>query len=232
MVVSLFTDRRMIDHQVPARHPERPERLQAILRQLERTGLWESCPMVRSVKPTREELIRVHTADIPERGLPGTRSAGRRHARCRHLVHAGVGPRGAAGGRRGHRGRLVRAGRHTIAARSAWSGRLAIMPGPRLQWAFASTPMSPWPPRAALAQFDLNQVLIVDFDVHHGNGTQEIFYDSDRVGFLSIHRYPFYPGTGREDEIGTGAGLGFTREYSPAPWNVAGGIPCGVSGRP
>ena len=47
-----------------------------------------------------------------------------------------------------------------------------------------------------LARFELGRILIVDFDVHHGNGTQEIFYDSSRVGFLSIHRYPFYPGTG------------------------------------
>ncbi len=60
----------------------------------------------------------------------------------------------------------------------------------------------------ALARFDLNRLLIVNFDVHHGNGTQEIFYDSARVGFLSIHRYPFYPGTGAKDETGTGAGLG------------------------
>ena len=58
--------------------------------------------------------------------------------------------------------------------------------------------------------------MIADFDVHHGNGTQEIFYDSGRVGFLSIHRYPFYPGTGARDETGTGAGLGFTRNI-PLP---------------
>src|SRR5205807_946425 len=59
----------------------------------------------------------------------------------------------------------------------------------------------------ALARFELNRILIADFDVHHGNGTQEMFYDSPRVGFLSIHRYPFYPGTGAKDETGTGAGL-------------------------
>jgi len=46
--------------------------------------------------------------------------------------------------------------------------------------------------------------------VHHGNGTQEIFYENEQVGFLSIHRYPFYPGTGNRDETGTGAGLGRT----------------------
>ena len=53
--------------------------------------------------------------------------------------------------------------------------------------------------------------LIVDWDVHHGNGTQDTFYADGRVGFFSIHRWPFYPGTGAADETGTGAGLGATR---------------------
>jgi len=44
--------------------------------------------------------------------------------------------------------------------------------------------------------------------VHHGNGTQDIFWEDGRVGFFSIHRYPFYPGTGEADETGAGAGLG------------------------
>jgi acetoin utilization deacetylase AcuC-like enzyme len=57
----------------------------------------------------------------------------------------------------------------------------------------------------------VDRVLIVDFDVHHGNGTQDIFYDDGQVGFLSIHRAPFYPGTGAAGETGTGAGLGATR---------------------
>jgi acetoin utilization deacetylase AcuC-like enzyme len=60
----------------------------------------------------------------------------------------------------------------------------------------------------ALQKHSLNRVLIVDWDVHHGNGTQDVFYKSDSVFFLSIHRYPFYPGTGAADETGTGAGLG------------------------
>jgi acetoin utilization deacetylase AcuC-like enzyme len=71
----------------------------------------------------------------------------------------------------------------------------------------------------ALARFQLNRLLIVDFDVHHGNGTQEMFYDSDRVGYLSVHRYPFYPGTGSKDETGTGAGLGHTKNI-PLPYGT------------
>jgi acetoin utilization deacetylase AcuC-like enzyme len=64
--------------------------------------------------------------------------------------------------------------------------------------------------RRAIDQHSLDRVLIVDWDVHHGNGTQEIFWEDGRVGLFSIHRYPFYPGTGAPDEIGAGAGLGTT----------------------
>ncbi len=64
--------------------------------------------------------------------------------------------------------------------------------------------------RAAIADAGLDRVLIVDWDVHHGNGTQDAFYADEQVGFLSIHRWPFYPGTGDKDETGTAAGLGFT----------------------
>lgn len=54
------------------------------------------------------------------------------------------------------------------------------------------------------------KILIMDWDVHHGNGTQEAFYDDPSVMFISTHQYPFYPGSGAATEIGTGAGEGFT----------------------
>ncbi len=64
--------------------------------------------------------------------------------------------------------------------------------------------------RYALDQHSLKKVLIVDWDVHHGNGTQDAFYDDNTVLYFSTHRYPFYPGTGGEDETGTGKGRGLT----------------------
>ncbi|QDU91587.1 Histone deacetylase-like amidohydrolase [Pirellulimonas nuda] len=64
--------------------------------------------------------------------------------------------------------------------------------------------------RAALDAHGLDRVLIVDWDVHHGNGTQDIFYREPRVGFFSAHRAPFYPGTGAADQTGAGPGLGAT----------------------
>lgn len=57
----------------------------------------------------------------------------------------------------------------------------------------------------------LERMLIVDWDVHHGNGTQAAFYESGNIYYYSVHRSPFYPGTGAKDETGTGAGLGTTK---------------------
>jgi acetoin utilization deacetylase AcuC-like enzyme len=62
---------------------------------------------------------------------------------------------------------------------------------------------------AALAK-GIARVAIVDIDVHHGNGTQWMFYDNPRVLYMSTHQFPFYPGTGAADEVGDGAGAGFT----------------------
>jgi len=68
----------------------------------------------------------------------------------------------------------------------------------------------------ALSKFSLNRVLIADFDVHHGNGTQDAFYADPRVLYFSTHQYPFYPGTGWMDEIGTGEGEGTTANFPMA----------------
>jgi len=58
-------------------------------------------------------------------------------------------------------------------------------------------------------KYDLSKILIVDWDVHHGNGTQAAFYDDPNVLYFSVHRYPFYPGTGSESEKGGGKGLNY-----------------------
>lgn len=64
--------------------------------------------------------------------------------------------------------------------------------------------------RLAIDHLGIERLLIVDWDVHHGNGTQAIFWDEPRVGFFSIHRWPFYPGTGAADEVGGGPARGTT----------------------
>ena len=68
----------------------------------------------------------------------------------------------------------------------------------------------------ALSKFSLNRILIADFDVHHGNGTQHAFYADPRALYFSTHQYPFYPGTGWMDETGTGEGEGTTVNFPMA----------------
>ncbi|UCH83936.1 MAG: histone deacetylase [Candidatus Latescibacterota bacterium] len=64
--------------------------------------------------------------------------------------------------------------------------------------------------RYLIAKYGLERVLIVDWDVHHGNGTQNSFYEDRNVLYVSAHQYPHYPGSGVLDEVGAGEGLGFT----------------------
>ena len=72
--------------------------------------------------------------------------------------------------------------------------------------------------RQAIASYGLERILIVDFDVHHGNATQDTFYDDPHVLYFSTHQYPFYPGSGHIDEIGAGAGMGFTVNVPLSAW--------------
>ncbi len=74
--------------------------------------------------------------------------------------------------------------------------------------------------RDLVATHQLDRVLVADFDVHHGNGTQEIFWEDEQVAYVSVHRFPFYPGTGAADEVGVGRGRGTTAN-APLPAGTA-----------
>jgi acetoin utilization deacetylase AcuC-like enzyme len=208
MAVVVFTDRRMNEHRVPFHHPERPERLQGVVRHLERTGYLPACAGAAVREARDDELTRVHQANYIRRvasleakggGLldpdtwlsPGSNLAARLAAGTGIVASNYV---------------LEEAGRRALC--------LVRPPGhharPSMGMGFCIYANIALAAAEALNHFGVNRVLIADFDVHHGNGTQEIFYESARVGFLSIHRYPFYPGTGARDETGSGAGLGHT----------------------
>lgn len=72
----------------------------------------------------------------------------------------------------------------------------------------------------AMRRFGLDRILIIDWDLHHGNGTQHSFYENNRILYFSTHQFPYYPGTGEKDEFGKGKGKGYTV-------NVPLGIGCG-----
>ncbi len=217
-MVLLYTDARMLAHEPPARHPERPERLATALRHLERVGLTRACLLKPVREATRDELERVHPAGYLDR-IEALRPQAVVQVEDDTWMSPGslVAARLAAG-----------AAIDAVAAVTAGESRRAfclVRPpghharpaGPMGFCLFATIAAAA---AHALHARELGRVLIVDFDVHHGNGTQEIFYDSERVGFLSIHRYPFYPGTGAADETGSGPGLGFTANI-PLPFGTS-----------
>ena len=68
-----------------------------------------------------------------------------------------------------------------------------------------------------IREYNLNRILVVDWDLHHGNATQHSFYDSSQVLYFSTHQYPYYPGTGSIEEVGEGSGRGYTVNVPLAP---------------
>ncbi len=208
-MVTLFTDDRMLEHHPPSTHPERPERLQSITRHLARTGLASRCKAGTVREATREELLRVHDGKYLDQ-IEAFERKGGGPIEADTWINAGS-----------QRAALLAAGSAVSAVGQVIKGPdrkafcLVRPPGhharPAHAMGFCVYGNVAVAAAAALAEFKLERVLIVDFDVHHGNGTQDIFYEDGRVGFLSIHRYPFYPGTGAVSETGTRKGLGFTR---------------------
>jgi acetoin utilization deacetylase AcuC-like enzyme len=188
-------------------HPEQPARIVAIERELERRG-GLGLRRIESPAVPRSVLERVHPpayvdaiAAISERGggridLDTAMSAGSYNA----ALHA-------AGGAVA----LV----ELLVAGEAASGFSAHRPpghhAPRAQaMGFCLFNNIAVAAAHALEGLGLERVLILDWDVHHGNGTNDIFHASDRVLFVSIHQSPLYPGTGSARDVGSGAGQGYT----------------------
>jgi acetoin utilization deacetylase AcuC-like enzyme len=208
-MVTLYTDERMLDHHPPSRHPEKPERLAAILRHLDRTGLRARCAKGAVREATREELERVHTPSYLD-SVSRFELKGGGPIDPDTWVYPGSNRAAKLAA-----GAVVEAVKGVVAGDDARALCLVRPPGhharPHAAMGFCIYGSIAVAAADAVKTHGLARVLIVDFDVHHGNGTQEVFYDDGRVAFLSVHRFPFYPGTGAADETGTGRGLGLIR---------------------
>jgi len=207
--VGLLYDPAVLEHQPPPGHPERPARVQGVVDVLKRTGLWETLHHLPVTPATRAQMERVHRPEYLD------------------FVEA-VGRRG--GGRLDESDTVASAGtwRAVTAAAGCAVGAVDAVMGGAVGAAFALVrPPGHHAPsdRAmgfcvinhaavaaahAAAAYGLSRVLLVDFDVHHGNGTQDIFYSDPQMLYFSTHQSPAYPFTGMVEETGEGEGLGFT----------------------
>lgn len=200
----LVTSPRFEEHVTPPGHPERPERAHVFdavaARWLEKGG--------RSMPPrpaTREDLERVHDADYVS-GIEAT--AGRAVMLDPDTF---TSPESAEIARLAA-GATLQAAEHAREHREP-AFALVRPPGHHAERGRAmgfclynNVAVA----AAAMLHRGVSRIAIVDIDVHHGNGTQAIFYDDPRVLYVSTHQHPFYPGTGAADEIGAADGRGFT----------------------
>jgi acetoin utilization deacetylase AcuC-like enzyme len=220
MTTALIYDPIFLEHITPSRHPERSQRLEMAmgflkaLNWLERDGLVQLSPRAATV----DELALVHEREYIQEA----------EAACKKVAEEE-----AAGGRKtsffatdtyvsakSYEAAIKAAGAPLTAIDAIMKGEvnnaycLVRPPGhhavPESAMGFCIFNNVAVAARYAIDHHGLERVMIIDYDVHHGNGTQEMFYEDPRVLYFSTHQAPFYPGTGLSDELGAGPGLGTT----------------------
>jgi len=205
----IVKDARYLEHVMDPGHPESPERLRAIYQMLEEEEMKGQFEAVKPRAATREELETIHspryidliasTAGKPYFRLDGDTST------CAKSYEAALW---AAGGFL----ELIKA---IMEGKLNNGFALVRPPGHHAErdraMGFCLFNNIAIGAQYAIQNFSLQRILIVDWDVHHGNGTQNSFYEDPKVLYFSTHRYGFfYPGTGAATEVGRGKGEGFT----------------------
>ena len=206
--VGLITSQDCLLHE-PPNTPEKPERLTSIVTKLEQESLWDDLHHIKSVPSKQESLLTVHEEHYVARVKKAARSQG-----------ISIGYEGWIGPG-SFKAALASASSAVTATRSVLAGKvdigfsLARPPGHHAgreeAMGFCIFNNAALAVATALLDFSLERILVVDFDVHHGNGTQEIFYKRADVLYYSLHQHPAYP-PGRlayPEAVGANIGNGF-----------------------
>ena len=203
----LYYHPHFLDH-LTGTHPERPARLTQIVSHLEREQLLTRCRREPWEPISDARLSRVHQPEYSAR-LQAFADAGGGRIEADTVVSAASYDvaRLGAGAVADAVDRVLRGQEKTALCLVRPPGHHALAHDAMGFCLFNNVAIGA---RVATAEYQLDRVLIVDWDVHHGNGTQDAFWTDPKVGFFSIHRWPFYPGTGDRDETGSAAGLGTT----------------------
>ena len=210
-----------LDHKTGLGHPESPARLRVIMRKLNKSGLLETgrCSLVEPEPASVEDVKLAHESDyiqLVQRVCAsggGLLDLGDTIVSSESFEVALLAVGGAMkavdlvmGGKFRNAFALVRPPGHHA--------------GPYYALGFCIFNNTATAAAHLLRSFNLDRVLVLDIDAHHGNGTQEIFYDSDKVLYVSLHQDPIeFPGTGFVDEVGEGEGLGYTVNI-PFPFRI------------
>jgi acetoin utilization deacetylase AcuC-like enzyme len=207
MTTAILSDPRHAPHTDPA-HVERAERLRAIEVALDAAELRAELRAIAPRQATRAELEAVHSPHMLD-ALERSAELGGGRIDPDTYVTAGSWPAALLGA-----GGALRAVEAVLGGEAANAFALVRPPGhhatPRRPMGFCLVNNIAVAARHATAALGVERVAIVDYDVHHGNGTQDIFYDDGHVLFCSAHSAFIYPGTGAAGEQGAGAGAGTT----------------------
>ncbi|HXX80955.1 MAG TPA: histone deacetylase [Thermodesulfovibrionales bacterium] len=205
MKVGFVYDEVFLQHETPRWHPECKERLISVVSTLKETPLWNNLVHIKPRKASFADIETVHQHRYVEKverfgeGYidPDTYISGRSIDAA--LYAAGAVMEAAERCKKGEVSRVFCAvrppGHHAEADRAMG---FCIFNNVAVGTRFAQ-------------KIGFERVFIIDFDVHHGNGTQHIFEEDESVYYFSTHQYPHYPGTGNDSERGKGKGKGFTR---------------------
>jgi acetoin utilization deacetylase AcuC-like enzyme len=214
---AIIFDKIFQNHMAPEYHPERSERLEAIGNILQENGMFEKLVNIPVRRATKQELELVHDSSYVEdtgvilgKGISGYLDMGDTYyspgtdAAAFNAVGSGIDlALGVFNGKYSGGISLVRPPGHHAEKKVAMGfcvfNNIAVA-------------------AAALLENGAKRVAIMDFDVHHGNGTQHLFENDPRVLYSSIHQSPLFPGTGNYDEVGKGEGFGYTINAPLAPY--------------
>ncbi len=212
--LAILFDDIFLTHKPPFSHPENPSRLETILNKLKEESFLDHVDLVQPNPATEENILLVHSqkhlefvrTSISENRLMLDEDT----YAIKELWNTALS---AVGG-------LIDAVDLVMIKKYRNTFCLARPPGHHAE---SNRPMGfclfnnvAVGAKYAKQKYNLDRVVIIDWDVHHGNGTQEIFYHSPEVYYFSLHQFPLYPGTGREDERGSGNGKNFTLNF-PLP---------------
>ena len=195
-------------HDPGPHHPERADRLRAILAHLEQQDWFATLLQIRPAPAAEPWLLRIHTPSYVRRLQEAGPNAPVALDPDTHVsAHSYEVARLATGG--------VLAAVDAVMAGQAQNAFVASRPPghhalPERAMGFCLLNHVAIATRYVQEHYGVQRVLIVDWDVHHGNGTQDVFYTDASVFYFSTHQYPYYPGTGTASETGEGPGRGTT----------------------
>jgi acetoin utilization deacetylase AcuC-like enzyme len=219
MSVLYATHPRFADHDTGYGHPERPARLVAVERGIEAAGLREALVRVDPVPASDADLALVHPDAYRDALANFAASGGGYLDGDTHLGPSSWEAAQLAAGAGVETIRRLEAGEGDVGFCAVRPPGHHALPAKAMGFCLLNN--------VAVAAAHLahrgERVVVVDYDAHHGNGTQDIFWDDPRVFYVSLHEWPLYPGTGRLTDLGAGPGRGTTLNF-PLPAGATGDV--------